>query len=1045
MTRVSDAELELLKKEVSIQRLAEARGIKLQPHGKNLIGLCPFHDDKEPSLVITPEKNLFNCLGACGSGGTVIDWVMKAEKLSFREAVNFLQSCSGIGSASTSAVASSSAGAKTSSPPAAPISLSAADHELLLQTVDYYHKTLRETPEAIAYLEKRGIYSPEIIDRFKIGYSNRSFGLNLPVKQVKSGLEIRTRLQKLGLFRDSGHEHFAGSVTFPIFDAGGNVVEIYGRKIRNNLRQGTAYHLYLPGPHAGIFNPECLAADEIILCESIIDTLSFYASGFKNVTTAYGVNGFTDDLFKAITGSGAKKVIIAFDRDEAGDKMAAKVAGKLSAAGVTCYRALFPKGMDANAYACQTKPAAKALGLVLQKAQIIGKVVESATEPASHLAADTPSGCEPEQARNEMPEALPEACATIDLDKLDPANLPHTSAPPPPEAAENPLPEVEKLNIEVKEEEIILKISDRRWRVRGLDKNTSYEQLKVNLLVSRNELFHVDTFDLYSARARQVFTKQAANELKIKEDLIRSDTGKLLLKLEEIQDRLIKNTLEPKEKEIKLTPQEEAEALELLRAPNLIQRILKDFEVYGIVGEETNKLVGYLAAVSRKLDAPLAVIVQSSSAAGKTSLMESILAFMPEEERVKYSAMTGQSLFYMGETNLRHKILAIVEEEGAERASYAIKLLQSEGELTIASTGKDPQSGRLVTHEYRVEGPVMIFITTTSIDIDEELNNRCLILGVNESREQTRAIHKLQRERRTLKGQLLKKEKDKVLRVHRNAQRLLKAIPVINPYAERLTFMDDRTRTRRDHEKYLTLIDTIALLHQYQRPIKKAPEGQLSYIEATLQDIETANRLADDILGHSLDELPPQSRRLLLLIEEMVLKACERLKIEVEDYRFSRRDIREHTGIGNTQLRVHLARLEELEYLIPHRGSRGQTFEYELFYDGKGKDGKSFLHGLISVEKLRGSYDVNLAGVKDNKAGQIQKSAGLKRGQNGGVAGGCRGIANPELELFKDQKSAKTLKNAHLETELENSSYRSHDSSLAAKEEGFKDIAVGGV
>ena len=234
MPRVSNEELERLKKDIPILKLVEAQGIKLQPHGRNFIGLCPFHDDKEPSLVITPEKNLFNCLGACGSGGTVIDWVMKAEKLSFREAVSFLQSRSGIGSAS--AVVSSQAAAKASSPAAAPISFSAADHELLLQTVDYYHKTLKETPEAIAYLEKRGIYSPEIIDRFKIGYSNRSFGLNLPVKQVKSGLEIRTRLQKLGLFRDSGHEHFAGSVTFPIFDAGGNVVEIYGRKIRNNLR-----------------------------------------------------------------------------------------------------------------------------------------------------------------------------------------------------------------------------------------------------------------------------------------------------------------------------------------------------------------------------------------------------------------------------------------------------------------------------------------------------------------------------------------------------------------------------------------------------------------------------------------------------------------------------------------------------------------------------------------------------------------------------------------------------------------------------------------
>ncbi len=121
--------------------------------------------------------------------------------------------------------------------------------------------------------------------------------------------------------------------------------------------------------------------------------------------------------------------------------------------------------------------------------------------------------------------------------------------------------------------------------------------------------------------------------------------------------------------------------------------------------------------------APLAVMVQSSSAAGKSSLMEAILALLPEEHRVEYSAMTGQSLFYMGETDLKHKVLAIVEEEGVSRAAYALKLLQSEGVLTIASTGKDPATGRLVTHQYRVEGPVMIFLTTTAIDLDEELLN----------------------------------------------------------------------------------------------------------------------------------------------------------------------------------------------------------------------------------------------------------------------------------------------------------------------------------
>ena len=111
--------------------------------------------------------------------------------------------------------------------------------------------------------------------------------------------------------------------------------------------------------------------------------------------------------------------------------------------------------------------------------------------------------------------------------------------------------------------------------------------------------------------------------------------------------------------------------------------------------------------------------ILGENGAGKSTLMEAVLAMFPEEERVKYSAMTGQSLYYLGETDLKHKVLAIVEEEGAEKASYALKLLQSEGELRIASTGKDPHTGRMVTQEYRVEGPVMIFLTTTAIQLDE--------------------------------------------------------------------------------------------------------------------------------------------------------------------------------------------------------------------------------------------------------------------------------------------------------------------------------------
>src|SRR5436305_14285310 len=135
----------------------------------------------------------------------------------------------------------------------------------------------------------------------------------------------------------------------------------------------------------------------------------------------------------------------------------------------------------------------------------------------------------------------------------------------------------------------------------------------------------------------------------------------------------------------------------------------------------------------------------------------------------------------MGDVDLQYKILAIAEEEGARRASYALKLLQSEGEISIASTGKDPVTGRHIAHEYRVEGPVMIFITTTAIEIDPELLNRCLVLTVNESREQTRLIHKLQREQETLSGLFQNERRNQIIALHQNAQRLLRSVKVVNP------------------------------------------------------------------------------------------------------------------------------------------------------------------------------------------------------------------------------------------------------------------------
>jgi DNA primase len=969
MARIPTEELERLKTEVSVERLVEASGVELKAAGKDLLGCCPFHEDREASLVVTPAKNLWHCF-SCQIGGGPIDWMMKRKGVSFRHAVELLRE---------GAVDRQRGRGSRLLP--APIHFDAGDQALLDQAITYYQERLKQTPEALAYLARRGLDDAELIERHRLGFADRTLGLRLPEKTRKAGHEIRSRLQKLGLLRESGHEHFNGSLVIPVIGPSGEITEVYGRKINDNLREGTPLHLYLPGPHRGVWNEAALATHpEIILCEALIDALTFWRAGFRNVTASFGVEGFTADHLATFKRHGTRRVLIAYDRDEPGDRAAEKLAPQLIGQGLECYRIQFPKGMDANEYALKLQPAEKSLGLVIRKAVWLGKGAAPAESPGQQVEEmPTPSA----------PDIPPlAACGPAPI-AAEAVNL---AATPAATSDAHPLTD-----------EVVVSYGDRRYRVRGLAKNLSCETLKINLHIAQGDAYYVDTFDLYSARARHLYLVNAAKELAVREELVKADLGRLLLKLEALQQSRIEAALKVEPAAPAMTETEREQALDLLRDPKLLDRILADFDTCGLVGERTNKLIGYLAAVSRKLDRPLAVVVQSSSAAGKSSLMDAVLAFMPEEERIKYSAMTGQSLFYMGETNLKHKILAIVEGEGVKSASYALKLLQSEGELTIASTGKDPQTGNLVTQEYHVEGPVMIILTTTAIEIDEELLNRCLILSVDESREQTEAIHRLQRERRTLTGLVNGERKQRVLAQHRHAQRLLRPLKVLNPYADQLTFLSDKTRTRRDHEKYLTLIDTITLLHQYQRDRRTAQQDgeTLEYIEATREDIAQANTLAHEVLGRSLDELPPQTRRVLARVIEMVTAACAAQQLPRSQHRFSRREVREYTGLCDTQLRVHLERLVALEYLLVHRGMRGQSFVYELLFDGPAASEAPHLSGLIDVATMASSR------------GSGPCLAGSTRGDHGANAVGSRPpemIAKPGTTADPVDPAAGTLK-----------------------------------
>jgi DNA primase len=718
VARSLDDDITQLQRDVSLERLAQARGVTLRGHGAKLSGVCAFHSKSRPRLVINTKANTWACRSCKVTAGSVVEWTMRAEGVSGRHAIELLRTehVGGVGDGKAGKLVKKSSVKKLS----AQFEPDADDAKLLDTVVGYYRDRLKANPTALGFLQKHGVVA-EAIDRFQIGFSDRTIGYTLPDKNRKAGAEIRGRLREVGILKDTGHETLRGCVTIPIFDYDGVVVGLHGRRIDpvgdSDIHVGTE----------GMWNREALtASQDIVVAASPFEALILWSCGARNAVAAHDVGV----LVETVVANETTKVVLALPRTPAGDDAANHIAGKL--VGVEVFRALLPAGMDVAGYV--TSSSASDLARVVRAAEWIGGVRPTA-EPALPVIVVGQSS---------------ESAAS---------------------AATSPT---------ARGDEIIIEQGDRRWRVRGLVGNTSYERLKVHLFVTRETRdartsgFFVDTLDLYSARQRSSFVVQAAEELGLSTEVVKRDLGHVLLQLEALQDQSIKAALEPTPTTPPMTEGERESALDLLRDPKLLDRILSDFDRCGVVGESDNKLVGYLAATSRKLRHPLAVTIQSSSSAGKSSLMDAILDFVPQEDRLSFSAMTGQSLYYMGETDIGHKVPSIAEQDGAERASYALKVLQSEGQLTIASTGKEPCTGRLVSHEYRVRGPVAIFTTTTAIDADEELLSRCIVLTVDERPEQTRAIHDRQRHAQTLDGLFATGERERVLALHRNAQRLLR-------------------------------------------------------------------------------------------------------------------------------------------------------------------------------------------------------------------------------------------------------------------------------
>ncbi|MBI1882703.1 MAG: hypothetical protein HYS08_00650 [Chlamydiae bacterium] len=507
----------------------------------------------------------------------------------------------------------------------------------------------------------------------------------------------------------------------------------------------------------------------------------------------------------------------------------------------------------------------------------------------------------------------------------------------PPSIIQDPSSEL----VERSEDQATFKYGDLIYQVKDL-KNATKNHLKIILKLTHQDSQFTDRTDLHSARARRSFSNQAAERLSLQSAQVEEH---LEVMMEELEESVQHSALSGQEKQNEMTEQEKEEALTLLKDPNLLDRMASDLDRLGYVGESTNKKILYLIATSRLMDKPTSAIVRSGSAGGKSTLMEYVLQFIPRTEWHFFTRITAQSLFYMSPEELDGKIVAVDERDGSSDADYSIRSLQSRGKLSLAASGKDPKTGEWKTHlkEFSARTPYME--SSTKEKINEENLNRCFELYLDESIEQTKRIQESQRKKASGEGITLEEE-EKLKRLYHNAQRLLKAHPVKIPRELEIDFPYQTLRSRRDYDKFLSLIKVIALLYQYQRgnnspdPFREVtPQAPLKIrggiderggqiIEATLKDYEMARDLTRGIFNNIVLDLPQPLAKFYDLLKKKVNEEAKELS--TEDFTFTRRDIRKWTALPDHVVKSQMRQLEDLEYVILKRSGRTTRKVYQL-------------------------------------------------------------------------------------------------------------------
>jgi DNA primase len=508
---------------------------------------------------------------------------------------------------------------------------------------------------------------------------------------------------------------------------------------------------------------------------------------------------------------------------------------------------------------------------------------------------------------------------------------------------QNPTPDPapgEKLTISKKNKhEIVLTIDDRTYQLSRFSLKV-LNDFSLTLKITQGGRFFLSEVNLAKSSGRSLFAREVKEALSISEEVIKDDLFLIMEKLETLQREYI-STKEGEMYEgnvFTMSREEEWEARKILGERDVLTTdLVKDMERIGLVGEEINKYAWYLAITSRITNNPFHILSLGQSGVGKSYGQEMMLNCAPDEDVKRYSRMTPQAFYYYGRSGLKHKIVAIDEIEGMIDTMYALRTFLSNGYLTNAYPKTDPRTGQMTTVERRVDGPIVVFLTSTSLDlIDYETKSRFLVTGSDETKTQTKSILKKQYDTAAKPREDSYREYIQIIRKYKSIQKVLLPIEVrmpeswkkkVNPHGERLG-------TRRMNKTYMAVIAAITTHRQLLYEKQKGKNGK-PFLYMQKGDVELANRICKVLFENTIGDLLPPVKTLLFAVRELCVKKSRTSGLPVEEITFTKVEAMEAANMSEWHTRKYMLELIRLEYVGVLSGKKGRRYVYCLLNPGR--------------------------------------------------------------------------------------------------------------